>query len=61
METYTITCQDSDGNEQTIDGGSLESLRDQLAAAGYEGGSIRVTDDPGFTVGWVSAETWSAT
>lgn len=59
MATYTITFRTStsDGTEIT---GEFPELQSQLAEAGYEGPSIRVTSDNGETRGWVSAEGWRA-
>lgn len=59
MKTTTdIHWFDDEGTEQTVEGETLEELATGLEAAGYTGDSIRVTDEPGFTRGWVSAGQW---
>lgn len=56
-----VSWLDNEGNEQIVEGETLEELATGLEQAGYTGGSIRVTDEPGFTRGWVSAGQWRAT
>jgi hypothetical protein len=58
--SYEICYLDTEGNEQTAEGETLEALSAELAEQGYEGASIRVTDEAGFTRGWVSAKDWRA-
>ena len=59
-DRYTISYRNDSGIEEIVEGDSLESLAAQLEVLGYAGSSIRVTDEPGFTVGWVSAGYWRA-
>lgn len=59
-EKLVVCFRDEDGNERQASGDSLEELSQHLAEMGYTGGSIRVCDEPGFTVGWVSAGYWKA-
>lgn len=48
----------SNGNPVVLHGENLETLRDQLAEWAYEGPSLRVQNEQGFTVGFVSADSW---
>lgn len=61
MTAYSVSWRDDEGNEQTVEGETLEELATGLEVAGYTGDPIRVTDEPGFTRGWVSAGEWTAT
>jgi len=56
---YTVSTYDSEGNAIDLTG-TMEELQAQLAAHGYGGEGLRVTDEAGFTRGWVSATAWSA-
>ena len=51
---------DADGRDQEVRGDSLPALQAALAAAGYDGCSIRVVDAYGWTYGWVSASYYRA-
>jgi hypothetical protein len=61
VSRYAVSVSDSEGNEFVLEADSLAELSALLKEAGYEGSSIRVTNEPGFTIGWVSADGWRAT
>jgi hypothetical protein len=49
---YHVDYENRDGQHETVTGESLESIATQLAAAGYDGPHLRVTDAQGSTRGW---------
>lgn len=57
---YVVNYADANGNLSTVEGETLADLARELEAVGYDGGSIRVTDEAGFVRGWVSAGNWRA-
>jgi len=57
---YSTRYTDSEGVHVEIWGDSLEEIAEQLPAD-YDGPSLRVLDEPGFTRGWIQSRTvWRA-
>jgi hypothetical protein len=45
---------------QTIEAETVAAISQELATAGYDGGSLKVYDEAGFVRGFASATDWQA-
>lgn len=56
MSEYSVEWYTETGSLREVSAESLERLADALVEAGYDGPHVRVTDDAGWTVGWVGVD-----
>ncbi len=58
LTMLSVSWMNEDGDEQTVQGESLEALSFAMHEQGYRGPTRPVEDPAGFIKGWVSNQEW---